>query len=248
MTTAGLAGADDNRRMLILSGARNVRDLGGYPAADGRRVRWGRLYRAAELNTLTEGDLEILADRRIKTFVDFRRRQEIAESPDRRPASLDGAVSLPVDPGDFTAYARTVGSQPGAEVMAELYRIMVRDFHEVFAEFLALAAQEQRGPILFHCAAGKDRTGIAAALLLAALGADHDTIFQDYLLSNIGLGDKYAEVLKARPELAPAVAADASYLEAAFEVIDREFDGLEAFLERRLRANRTALQALYLEE
>lgn len=247
MTTAGLAGANDNRRMLILSGARNVRDLGGYPAADGRRVKWGRLYRAAELNTLTEGDLEILADRRIKTFVDFRRRQEIAEAPDRRPASLDGAVSLPVDPGDFTAYARTVGSRPGAEVMAELYRIMVRDFHGVFAEFLALAAQEKRGPILFHCAAGKDRTGIAAALLLAALGADRDTIFKDYLLSNPGLGDKYAEILKARPELAPAVAADASYLEAAFDVIDQEFDGLEAFLERRLRANRSALQALYLE-
>lgn len=132
--------------------------------------------------------------------------------------------------------------------MAELYRIMVRDFYGAFAEFLALAAKADRGPILFHCAAGKDRTGIAAALLLSALGTDRETIFQDYLLSNPGLGDKYDDILKARPELAPAVAADASYLEAAFEVIDSEFGGLEAFLKRQLRADRSALQALYLEE
>lgn len=247
MNTAGPAGADDNRRMLNLSGARNVRDMGGYPVQDGRRVRWGRLYRAAELGTLTREDLAILSDLGIRTFIDFRRLSEIQEAPDQRPDSLDAAVSLPIDPGDFTAYARTIGSRPGGEVMAELYRIMIRDFQEPFADFLALSAEPGRGPLLFHCAAGKDRTGIAAALLLAALGADRETIFQDYLLSNPGLGDKYADILKARPELAPAVAADAAYLAAAFEVIDQEFDGLEDFLSRRLKVDRLALQALYLE-
>lgn len=239
--------ADDQRRMLNLSGAYNVRDLGGYPAAGGRRVRWGRLYRAAELGALTKADLDLLDGLGIKTFIDFRRLSEIKDAPDRRPAGLEAAVCLPIDPGDFTAYARTIGSGPGAEVMAELYRIMIRDFQEPFAEFLALAAEPARGPLLFHCAAGKDRTGLAAALLLAALGADRATIFRDYLLSNPGLGDKYAGVLRARPELAPAVAAEASYLAAAFEVIDREFGGLEDFLARRLRADRAALQSLYLE-
>lgn len=248
MNTVRRAGADDDRRMLILSGARNVRDLGGYPAADNLRVRWGRLYRSAELNTLTAGDLEILTGLGLKTIIDFRRPGEIEESPDLRPSSLVESINLPIDPGSFTAYIRAFGARrPGGEVMAGLYRIMIRDFQEPLAEFLALAAEPERGPLLFHCAAGKDRTGIAAALLLAALGVDREIIFQDYLLSNPGLGDKYDHLLKTQPELAPAVVVDASYLAAAFEVIDQEFGGLDEFLRLRLRADRAALKTIYLE-
>jgi len=248
MSTAESSATDDQRRMLNLNGARNVRDMGGYPAQGGRRVRWGQLYRAAELNTLTDDDLEILAGFRIKTFIDFRRPGEVEESPDRRPSSLTKSIHLPIDPGNFSSYARAFGSsRSGEEVMAGLYRTMIRDFQEPFAEFLAIAADPERGPILFHCTAGKDRTGVAAALLLAALGVDHEFIFQDYLLSNPGLGDKYADLVKVRPELAPAVGVDLSYLEAVFRLIDQEYGGLEKFLGRRLRVDREALRTLYLE-
>ncbi len=236
----------EGRRFLPLAGARNVRDLGGYPAADGRRVKWGRLFRGGDLNELTGPDLDLLSGLSIKTFIDFRRRSEILVAPDRRPSSVRREITLPIDPGDFSVM--TAGpDRPGGRLMEDLNRLLARDFQEPFGRFLALLARPENQPALFHCAAGKDRTGFAAMLILAALGVERENLAADYLLSNQGLGDKYAGQVEKNPYLEPVMVADVSYLEAALTVIDQEYGGLPRYLTGPLRADLPKLRELYLE-
>ncbi len=233
-------------RLVPLEGGHNLRDLGGYPTTDGRRVKWGRLFRSAELSGLTAADLEQLAEIPVRTVIDLRRPSEIREAPDRLPASVTGAVHLPITAGDPSMLAAP-DRRTAARRMEEVYRGLARDNQEAFGRFLALLTEPDRGPVVFHCAAGKDRTGFAAMLFLAALGVDRETIATDFLLSNPGLGHKYADWVAEHPHLEPLVVVEPSYLEAGFEVIDREYGGLSAYLTRRLGADIGALRRLYAE-
>lgn len=233
-------------RLRPLEGGHNLRDLGGYPTADGRRVKWGRLFRSAELSGLTEADLEHLAEIPVRTVIDLRRPSEIREAPDRLPASVTGTVHLPITAGD-PSLLTVPDRHAAARQMEEVYRVLARDNREAFSRFLALLTEPSRGPVVFHCAAGKDRTGFAAMLFLAALGVDRETILADFLLSNPGLGHKYANWVAAHPHLEPLVVVEPSYLEAGFEVIDQEFGGLTSYLTRHLSADITTLRRLYAE-
>lgn len=233
-------------RLVRLEGAYNFRDLGGYPAADGRRVKRGRLFRSADLSGLTDADLDFLAGLPVRTVIDFRRPSEILEAPDRMPASAAEAVRLPITAGDPSLLAAP-DRCTATRWMEDVYRVLARDNQEVFGRFLALLAEAGRSPVLFHCAAGKDRTGFAAMLLLFALGVDRETILTDYLLSNPGLGDRYAGWAAEHPHLQPLVVVAPSYLEAVFAVIDEEFGGPRSYLTRHLYADIEALRRLYAE-
>ena len=226
-------------RVLALRGATNFRDLGGYRAREGRSVRWRRVFRADRLDTLDASDWRQLAALGIDTAIDFRTADEIGDAPSQ-PGALR-RLSLPIESalaGQLRAL-RAAGT-PVDEIrmrglMQQEYRRMLLDHAERFAEFLHLLA-ETDAPVVFHCAAGKDRTGIAAALLLAALGVDRATIERDYLLTN-QLYRRPADLQAQGREsgLSPEAlevmwTVHPSHLNAAFEALDEVHGGLEPFL------------------
>jgi protein-tyrosine phosphatase len=174
-------------RQVSLSGASNFRDLGGYRGLDGRRLQWGKLYRSAHLAHLTQQDLEQLQKLGIHRSADFRGEGESAHLSYDWPRIERHA--LVVEPTvvqraqSMMEQGRNLSSRDTEELMHDTYRSFVNVYGNRFAQFLALL-QLSDAPLVFHCTAGKDRTGWAAALLLTALGVDEEQIMEDYLLTN----------------------------------------------------------------
>lgn len=166
-------------RLVALEGCLNFRDLGGYPAADGRRLRWGLVYRSDSLHALTPRDLARLgADLRIRDVVDLRTPAERAAEPSR------GLEALSLRHHHLPLYDGTEagGERPGL-ALDEIYFLLLRFAHQRVVRVLATLS-EAEGPAVFHCAAGKDRTGIIAATLLGLLGVDDEVIVADYALTS----------------------------------------------------------------
>lgn len=217
-----------------LQGASNFRDLGGYPAADGSRVRFGRVFRSDHLAGLTAADLAALQTLPLSHSIDFRGMAEGAALPCEIPGVT--RLALAIEPtvvrrlrallaaGHIPSRGQTV------TLMCDTYRGFVHQHGPTFGRFLRHLLSHPT-PLVFHCTAGKDRTGFAAALLLSALGVDRDTIMQDYLLSN----QRY----RRSPDVegaGPAHVMDvlwqvqAAFLQAAFDAIDRDYGGLSSYL------------------
>jgi protein-tyrosine phosphatase len=241
-------------RHLNLAGASNFRDLGGYPAKDGRSIRWRQIFRSNHLGHLTEDDIEVLRSLGVKSAFDFRGAEE-------RVAALCGieeiAVhSLPIEPTVVAALREILAGgtplSPAAalDVMRDSYRNYVRHntprFRALFSHLL-----EDRAPLVIHCTAGKDRTGFACALILHTLGVPDDVIADDYLLTN----RFYRRDPTASSDLPEEVrqvlgSVQAPFLAAAFEAIGADYGNLENYLSDGLglgAAERTALEARYLE-
>ncbi|MFJ8625877.1 tyrosine-protein phosphatase [Kitasatospora sp. NPDC093550] len=242
-------------RSLGLRGAVNARDLGGYRAVDGRIVRPGVALRSDGLNHVTAEDLGPLGELGLRRVVDLRSMDEVRDTGHDR---LPGGVALhhlPLLATDFDIYLTIRGalSDPSPQrqrellgegrasaMMTGLYRWFVTDprARERFAGLLRLLAAPDGPPLLFHCSAGKDRTGWAAALLLTALGVDRETVLADYLLTNERsapvvervLGDFAARGLMSEPELLlPVFRADRGYLDAAFAEVEAGWGGFDPF-------------------
>lgn len=234
-----------------LSGVRNFRDVGGLPAADGRRVRPGVLYRSGHLAHATPEDVAFLGGLGLHTVFDFRNAADQAlEGPD---AALPGTrnVNIPLsDPADGTEFWRMVrdgdlarlraelGGGRAAEAMAESYRaIMLGRTAEHGRVLRAIAGGSV--PVLMHCAAGKDRAGLSVAVTLLAVGVGRDAIEADYLESGAphrryrvqrspgAEGGLSAEVMEL---LAPLFDARPDYLAAAFAAVDECWGGTEGYL------------------
>jgi protein-tyrosine phosphatase len=240
-------------RHFNLAGASNFRDLGGYPASDGRTVRWRQIFRSNHLGHLTAADIEALRPLGLKSAFDFRGTEE-------RTAAMCGlseiAVhSLPIEPTVVAtlrgrlAERAALSPDDAIEVMRDSYRNYVRystpSFRTLFAHLV-----EDRAPLVIHCTAGKDRTGFACALILHALGVPDDLIAEDYLLTNRfyrrapasnDLPDEVGQVLGS---------VEASFLAAAFDTVSAEYGDLETYFSDGLGVDgrvRARLQARYLE-
>jgi len=164
-------------------GCFNFRDIGGYAAADGRRVRWGRYYRAGRQDRMTAADLERLSVLGIATQIDLRRPDEAAEQG-RGPLERLGSAyhNIPVIPdGGTDVLSRTVGD---TGISGRRYLGYLEFGGEAWVRMFELFAQARSKPILIHCTAGKDRTGVSTAFLLSVLGVDRSVIEADYLLTN----------------------------------------------------------------
>jgi protein-tyrosine phosphatase len=175
-------------RLVPLEGTRNFRDLGGYPAADGRRVRWGRVFRSDGLHALTERDHLVLDALGVRTVCDLRADVEHDTQPSVLPPSVRRVACTvsPARPGQKTLDERIIaGELAGLDIddVVDLYLLMLDEHAASFGAVFAHLARVQPEPLLFHCSAGKDRTGIVAALLLALLGVDDDLVFDDYMLT-----------------------------------------------------------------
>lgn len=251
-----MAEIDSLPRIVALEGGSNFRDLGGYLTADGRRVRQGLVFRSAHLGGLTEADRRALADLRVRTIVDLRGVNEAAETP-HAIAGLDAEI-LPaaIEPrvGERIRLALERG-RATPEVIAGFMTEHYRDYPgravPAFRTLFGALSTASRRPLVFHCTAGKDRTGFAAALLLTALGVPWPTVVEDYLHTNAvwtGHVGRYPEL--DAPTRAALIEARADYLEAAFAALREDHGEVEAFLEAALgldAGSRHQLRAELLE-
>jgi protein-tyrosine phosphatase len=237
-------------RALRLQGATNFRDLGGYPGHGGRPLRWRRLFRSDHLGNLTPADCSTLAGFGLERSFDFRGRSESAS----RPYKLSGVrqYHLSIEPtvvqrmDELRLAGRTLTAAAVAELMKELYRGLVNEQAPRFAELFEHLLQSD-APSVFHCTAGKDRTGIAAALVLLALGVRRELVVQDYLLTNeLYRHPASAADHRGTPPEALAVLwqVQQGFLDAALQVIDTEHGGVQRYLGQRLGLGKTALDTL----
>lgn len=258
------AAAAPHERVLSLQGGNNFRDLGGYPAAGGRSVRWGLLFRSGAMAGLTPADFETLARRGIRTVCDFRDRRERATAPVNWPAGAVPNVLADDYQNDMRALASLFGSglptgEQARAAMTATYPGILKQFNgqyrRMFGELLA-----GRAPLAFNCSAGKDRTGVAAALLLTALGVPRAVVIEDYLLSNrtfdaarlTGGNDPQAAMFRRLPPeaLKAIMGVDRAYIEAVFAVMDAHAGGADGYLKDELGlgpAERRELARLYTE-
>jgi len=237
----------ESQRRLPVAGAANLRDLGGYVTRDGRRaLRWGFLYRSDALADLSDQDVAYLARLRLHRVVDFRSAAERERDPDRLPDGVS-VVWQPIagqglDPTELQdrLLAGEVSADQAAAWLVEGNRAFANEFREVYARFLRDLADPANLPTLFHCTAGKDRTGFAAALVLIALDVPRETAMRDYLLTNTFTQAKtrrtlqvirLASLFRADPDdLQPLFEARESYLDAAFSAIEETQGAADAYL------------------
>jgi protein-tyrosine phosphatase len=176
-------------RHIPLAGQPNFRDLGGYAAGDGRRIKWGLVYRSGELSQLSDADVGKLGDLGIRTVVDLRSPEEVsARGEGRLPR---GAQLLPTPVASSDMFAKLIPmflkgdfSKVPPDLLDQVNRMLVREFTEQYATLLRALSDPANRPLVFHCTQGKDRAGFGAAMVLSALGVPWETVVEDYLLSN----------------------------------------------------------------
>lgn len=245
---------DVSRRHLPLTGASNFRDLGGYVGQEGRPVKWRKIFRSDHLANLSAEDLQQIQSIGIKRSFDFRGVQESQAQaydwPDiqRHSLSIEPTVVQRLQAQHLTGKPLTAAD--ALDAMQTTYRDFVRvdsgRFAQLFEHLL-----DQPEPLLFHCTAGKDRTGLAAALVLYALGVSEADIWRDYLLTNqlykrnsIGATSLAPDVLKIVWEV------QESFLQASLEEIHARYGSVQNYLNQELNLTPAALlrlQSLYLD-
>ncbi|MCD8185807.1 MAG: tyrosine-protein phosphatase [Rikenellaceae bacterium] len=236
-------------RLLPMTGGYNFRDLGGYRAQDGRYVKWGKIFRSDEMHNLTAEDLEYLANLPLFSVVDFRSAEEMEQAPDRIPVTATG-YACSITPGNLMSAVDNDLLLPGRadSLMREMNRLLVTDPAAItqYIMLFELLGQEQHVPLLFRCSAGKDRTGMGAALVLYALGVDEETIMNDYLLSNVYLKEKYARYTTGNPELEALFTVRKDYLEAGLQAIEANYGSVDNFLQKVLLVDLDRMREMYL--
>ncbi|SVY64558.1 anaerobic C4-dicarboxylate transporter [Klebsiella pneumoniae] len=241
---------------LSLQGGINFRDLGGQLAADGRRVRSGKLLRSGALNRLTAEDLNHLDTLPLSRVLDYRDPGEVARTPDKL-SPLTHYLNAPANPPVSEVNAKvtelnaaTLNALNGEQFMLQLYRQLPFN-NPAYRQLAAWLITPFEGALLQHCAVGKDRTGV---------GCDSETVMEEYLLTHGMLTQVEAWMLEllgndltaqGRQSLADILTVKESYLAAALSAIHQRYGTVDAWLaaEYQLTAPvRAALQARLLEE
>jgi protein-tyrosine phosphatase len=248
-------------RQLGLEGTPNFRDLGGYETFDGRRLKWGKLYRSGKLSELTEVDLHRVKRLGLTLVCDFRHLLEQELEPSHPVTEHPAAhTSLPVTPGSMMQFLERLHSgiisvDDASGLMQEINREFVHQQMPQYAEMFRLLLLEDE-PVLIHCASGKDRTGFGAALILDVLGVEEEKIIDDYLLTNKYLPIE-EEVERLSQEfsdqggtplseevLRPLLEVRPEYLAACFEEIRKRYQSKEHFFETALELDEARLELL----
>jgi protein-tyrosine phosphatase len=245
---------DSNIREIKLQGAVNFRDLGGYKNKDGKKVKTGLLYRSATLNTLTDADIAKIAALNIKYDFDFRGPYEVKTAPDKIPAGTT-RISLPAgceNVGDSN-FMKNMGRYMKSDSFLLSFYTVLTPFKDRYAPlFDSLLANKNASPILFHCTAGKDRTGIAAALILYALGVDEETIFNDYEATNYYRRNENAKQIAQMTKYfgmdekvaTSMMGAKKEYIQATFTTIKAKYGTIDNYLEKVMNLNAKKIKQL----
>jgi protein-tyrosine phosphatase len=197
---------DQQARLLRWEACQNARDLGGYATADGGRTRWGTFVRADNLRRLTPAGRAALLNYGVRTVIDLRRAAELEIDPN--PFAAPGDAGLPLylnlPPGlgaeseDRAAVAAAMVGEDAS--MVGLFRQVLDHYWRGIASVMTALARAPDGAVLFHCHAGKDRTGLIAALLLALARVPEPTIVADYVLSQECLQSEFDQRLNQEPD------------------------------------------------
>jgi protein-tyrosine phosphatase len=255
------------RRLVSLEGVCNFRDMGGYAGADGKTVRWGRLFRSGRLNAMTEADLARIGALDLGLVVDFRQEAEREREPSRWGAGpAPRTEALAIVPGSAEAFFAGEGKDRASldgtlAFLAFIYRDLALNQTAAYRRLFQLVLETGNAALLIHCAAGKDRTGFGSALLLSALGVSREDILEDYLLTGrlLDADREMAHVLTIAPHLLrppmtretirPLFEVRPEYLQEAFRSLEEDSVSVEGYLERRLGvgpAERIELRRRYL--
>jgi protein-tyrosine phosphatase len=237
---------------IALERASNLRDLGGWPTQDGRRVRTGLVFRAPTLIGLTDADRAVIARLGLRTAIDFRGVQERANNP----VILQGVAHIPepIEPSvgaslrDIVLTGQASGHvspEDMLELLTDAYRAYaVTSFPRYRALFAALA-NDASLPLMFHCSAGKDRTGFGAALLLTALGVAWEHVLADYLATNRLWRREIARNFDLpAPVKDILLSVHESLLTAAFAAATDAYGTIDAYLDQAIGLDRSAISKL----
>jgi protein-tyrosine phosphatase len=256
------------RRHVVLEGAANFRDLGGYTTSDGRSVKWGQLFRSDNLAHLTDDDLEKVGALGINLVCDFRSAPEKEEEPDRLPAVDPPAVAeLEIGVDGFMVndlreriMSGDVADLDLREMLIEGNRQFATKQAPTYAAMFERITNPANLPALVHCTAGKDRAGFAAAAILSVLGVPRETVMADFLLTNhytaaaterrLLMIELFSLTRADSDALRPLFGVEPAYLEAAFAEIDANYGDFDTYRREALGlddAEVEAFRALALE-
>ena len=236
-------------RVVDLPGAVNFRDFGGYATRDGGRVRRGLLFRCGQMANLTDLGQAQFALLNIRVICDLRRPDERDADPTPVPGDVSHRVEIPIDPGSSSMLrdSLAVGAvdvEQRQSFMRAITRELTRDHANAYGLMFRALQDHAPGGFLVHCTAGKDRTGVGAALILLALGVPRDVVMEDYLLTNdvldfetfllprlraaLGRDDVDVEGAKVLAGVRP------EYLNAALGEMERGYGSFEGYLEQAI--------------
>ena len=245
--------AFSNVRIVHLDGTTNTRDIGGYLTSDMETVRWGQIIRSDKLSRLTDNDFRKLEEMGVKTVIDLRTNKENKQSPtvwkgDNPPEFFHFPVG-DVNNDWFRSQRSMMRKnrftqEKSMEHMVEGYQMIADEGTSSYQQLMEVVLDESNWPILIHCTAGKDRSGVAIALILEAMGVERETIMEEYLLTNkisrveekaayLAKESKKASMGNRSPSASawlPIVGVDAQMLEAFYASVDEDYGSMDAFL------------------
>lgn len=249
------------KRLISLPGAFNVRDIGGYTTTDGQTVRWGQVYRSGTLSNLTDDGLARLTELGIRTICDLRTTHEVETIPARLPETIRYEHIPLHEQGEGRGRVLwTVTLRPHRISDLIIYgyiTLMLEKRAHLLADLLRRIADPANRPILLHCTAGKDRTGLTIALLLSLLGVPDAAILADFSLSNLFFDEVRQTIQKDAERLAvfgirsgnlwPLLVADPETLRVALAYVRRQYGSVEGYVRGRGGLSDTTLQQLRAE-
>jgi len=248
---------NEDYRLLPMDGAHNTRELGGYKTTDGKSVKWGMLYRSDKLSDISDTDQAYLQDLGIKKIIDFRSKEEKEEDPDiipkgidyiEMPISVDGAMRSKIE-----AVLKGETNKDVKSFLIDANKEFVSNYTDVYEDFLRNLIDDD-GPALFHCTAGKDRAGFAAAITLIALGVSKEDVINDYMKTNQFTKERIEEIIgqielmtlyQTDAEiLRPLLGVEREYIETAFQTAEEKYGSLENFIRDGLNISDEDIQKL----
>jgi len=254
---------ENSEPFINLPGSLNFRDFGGYRTRIGGLVTRGKLFRCGSLARIPAENMSQLAEMGITTLCDLRRHDEADLSPTENLPDSVNRFHLPIAPGS-TEMLRESFSDPShtaadrIHYMTKMTRELVRDHQADYASMIQLLL-ETSGGFVVHCSAGKDRTGLAAVVILGALGVPDETLVNDYLLTNQAgelfafmgprISERYGYEIDHESLMAVA-GVRREYIEGTFAELEASFGGLAAYLETIgvSQEVKKTLRARYVEE
>ena len=244
-------------RKLSMDGSYNTRELGGYKTTDGKSVKWGVLFRSDKLSDISLEDQKYLKNLGIQRIVDFRSKAEKAEDPDKipegvtyieMPIEVDGAMRTKIE-----AILKGEINRNVKDFLIEANEEFIKNYSHIYSKFLKDLAKEQK-PTMFHCTAGKDRAGFAAAITLIAIGVSKEDAINDYMKTNEYTAERIDEMISKielmslyqtdGELLRPLLGVEREYLEAAFKTAENEYGSIENYIRSGLNISEKEIQQL----
>ena len=241
-------------RNVNIPGIQNFRDLGGYPSYPGKKqMRWGMIYRSAEIDSLEYCSRRELKNLGIKTLIDLRTPSEIGrQSPLQKGFNV---VHIPLATGDMEDILQGIREEKIKcdtvyRMVERMNRTLIDKYTKEYRQIFDILLDKNNYPVVIRCSSGKGRTGIVSALVLAALGVNEDIIMEDYRLSNdyfnIPRASKYAYRLPTRSQeaITTLFSAREDFLNAAKDEAERKYGDMDTYLQKGIGLSKDEIKRL----